>query len=169
MCVCVCLPHHILPKHDFNTLCVPSGELIDLVQSRTADRSPIDPMRRAGCMHHHMQIAVVGILLPAHSYIVLCATWQVLDGKVALGRHTEMNDILLDRAESDDHYQTFGLASVGEICPSSNFSARRLQPVCGEDLARFDRAQIPRSSAVKVFGLLPGSSFINFLPDCLYE
>ena len=47
------------------------------------------PMQRAGCMHHHMQITAVVILLPAHSYIVLGgedAIWQVLDWKVTLGR-----------------------------------------------------------------------------------
>ena len=41
-------------------------------------------------MHHHIQITAVAILLPAHSYIALGgedAIWQVLDGKVALGRH----------------------------------------------------------------------------------
>ena len=56
------------------------------------------PMWQAG---HHTQITAVVILLPAHSYIVLGgedAIWLVLDGKVALGRDTEMNDILLDQS-----------------------------------------------------------------------
>ena len=50
------------------------------------------PMRRAGCVHQHMQISqsAAVILILAHSYIVLCgedAIWEVLDGEVALGRH----------------------------------------------------------------------------------
>ena len=50
------------------------------------------PLRRAGCMHHHMQITAVAILLLAHSYIILGGEdtiWQVLDGKMSLGRHRD--------------------------------------------------------------------------------
>ena len=71
-------------------------------------------------MHHHMQITAVVILLLAHSYIDLSgedAVWEVLDGKVALGRQRgtksysiQLKCCFLDREHlSDDDYQTFAL------------------------------------------------------------
>ena len=76
-------------------------------------------------MHHHTidydhtQITVVVILLPVHSYIVggEDAIWQVLDGKVALGRHvarstTNVLPVCIEQL-SDDHYQTFDRQGPG--------------------------------------------------------
>ena len=74
-------------------------------------------MRREG---YHMQITLISIsdLVPAHSYIVLGgeeALLQVLNGKVALGRHRDERYraswcicCFLGRGHlSEDHYQTF--------------------------------------------------------------
>ena len=111
LCVCVCVYACVifctscmitLPEYNLNTLCVSTFWWADrfgpvkingVNTDRSSTQSPMaTPMRGTGCMHHHMQITAVMILLPAHSYIALGgedAIWQVLDGKVTLGRHRD--------------------------------------------------------------------------------
>ena len=87
-------------------------------------------MRRAGCMHHHMQITVLSVtLLPAHSYITYLGRRRchMADSGWESGWHRderyylaiaciELKCCFLCREHlSDDHYQTLVLLYTEQI------------------------------------------------------